>query len=274
MTRPVAVGIDGSPESMAAAEWAAGEAALRQAPLHLVNAWVLAAAAYPVGVLPETSRQDAAQDLVDRARDELTARHPGVRVEARAVRERPAAALLDAADGAQVLAVGSRGLGRLGGFLLGSISSHVVARAACPVVTVRAADTAAPERAAEIVLGVKAASDPDPALLDFAFTSAAGRGLPLRVLHTTGGDDADPSTADRARTGLTAALAARRERHADVRVTESVEPGSAGEVLVAASRRAALVVVGRRSTRPARLGAVAHALLHHAPAPVAVVPHG
>lgn len=62
----------------------------------------------------------------------------------------------------------------------------------------------------------------------------------------------------------------------DVPVTEHVELGNAAEVPLTAAARAGLVVVGRRTHRPAvgaRLGHVAHALLHHAACAVAVVPH-
>ena len=64
------------------------------------------------------------------------------RVSQRVVQGHPAQVLLDAAADAALLVVGSRGLGGVRGMLLGSVSQHVVARAACPVVVVRApADT-------------------------------------------------------------------------------------------------------------------------------------
>jgi len=62
-----------------------------------------------------------------------------------------------------------------------------------------------------------------------------------------------------------------------VPVVEHIEMGSAGQVLLAAAGTAQLVVVGRRARRTAvgaRIGSVAHGVLHHAPCPVAVVPHG
>ncbi|MET8546621.1 universal stress protein [Kitasatospora sp. NPDC004799] len=75
---------------------------------------------------------------------------------------------------------------------------------------------------------------------------------------------------------LSLALAGPREQHPDVEVVEDVRLGAA-RALVEASAGAALVVVGR-GRRPIefgpRLGRVAHAVLHHAEAPVAVVPHG
>ncbi|MFE2439715.1 universal stress protein, partial [Streptomyces sp. NPDC059409] len=79
-----------------------------------------------------------------------------------------------------------------------------------------------------------------------------------------------------ARTARGAALAPWRERFPDVPVVEHVEMGSAGQVLLSVSGGAQLMVVGRRARRGAvgaRIGSVAHGVLHHAECPVAVVPH-
>ena len=66
-----------------------------------------------------------------------------------------------------------------------------------------------------------------------------------------------------------------REHYPDVPVVEHVEMGSGGQVLLSVSGRAQLMVVGRRAHRTAvgaRIGSVAHGVLHHAECPVAVVP--
>ncbi|MBB5938404.1 nucleotide-binding universal stress UspA family protein [Streptomyces zagrosensis] len=76
---------------------------------------------------------------------------------------------------------------------------------------------------------------------------------------------------------LTEVLAPWRERYPDVPVVAHVELGSAGRALLSAASTADLVVIGRRTRRSpvgTRIGSVAHAVLHHAPCPVAVVPHG
>lgn len=67
-----------------------------------------------------------------------------------------------------------------------------------------------------------------------------------------------------------------REKFPGVDVNEQAVVGSAGSHLIDASRDAALVVVGRRNRRTpvgAHIGPVTQAVLHHATAPVAVVPH-
>jgi nucleotide-binding universal stress UspA family protein len=66
---------------------------------------------------------------------------PDVQVVTRVVQGNPAQVLLDAAAGAQMLVLGSRGHGTLAGMLLGSVSQHCVQHAPCPVVVVPAAST-------------------------------------------------------------------------------------------------------------------------------------
>ena len=137
MTRNVTVGLDGSPESRAAAAWAAQEALLREVPLHLVHAeeWPTTAAIPMVG--PEVQQQWADKVLADAA-DELRQRHPGLEITARRLSGRPAAALPIEAGDAEMLVLGSRGLGSIMGFLIGSVGMATVSATEQPVVLVRA----------------------------------------------------------------------------------------------------------------------------------------
>ncbi|GAA3126767.1 hypothetical protein GCM10017687_46810 [Streptomyces echinatus] len=78
------------------------------------------------------------------------------------------------------------------------------------------------------------------------------------------------------RQALAEALQPWRERFPEVPVAEHVEMGSAAQVLLSVVGRAQLMVVGRRARRTAvgaRIGSVAHGVLHHAGCPVAVIPH-
>jgi hypothetical protein len=63
-----------------------------------------------------------------------------VQILTRVLHGHPAHVLLDAASGAQLLVVGSRGHGAFAGMLLGSVSQHCVQHASCPVVVVPPAD--------------------------------------------------------------------------------------------------------------------------------------
>lgn len=295
MTGPVVVGVDGSPASMTAAWWAAHEAAQRRLPVLLLHSWT----SQPLDVtVPQEalSKQQYGGRVLQRAEAELRHRHGDLTVHTELVSAPASQALLDLGAGADLLVLGSSGRGAVAGFLLGSISLHVLGLARCPTVTVRADDPAVeagwdrpaePDRD-EVVVGVREAGPAADALLEFAFTTAqaerarirAVRALPLSSLltHPLSPSGAEPDggyeTDERAR--LAAALAPWREKFPDVPVVSHVARGSAAHVLLSASAHSRLTVVGRRH-HPSRLawklGPVAHGLLHHVPCPVAVVPH-
>ncbi|MFJ3718491.1 universal stress protein [Streptomyces sp. NPDC090057] len=285
MTRTVTAGLDGSPESRAAVEWAAREARLRRLPLKIVN-------------VREPGAAESAGSPVEAA-EGVRLRHPGVEVVTDRFTGDPAEALTEAADAAELTVLGSHGLGTVGGFLLGSVSLAVVARAERPVVLVRAGEQAADEHRPDptgvpsagapflpVVLGLDTGA-PDDTLLEFAFDAAARRDTALRVVHgwnephgsvhpLQGDAGAQASHARGQAAVLTELLRPWRQKFPDVQVIEASRCGSAARVLVGAARDAALVVVGRKvrtGPRGTRVGHVTHAVLHHVEAPVAVVPH-
>ncbi|MEU6809955.1 universal stress protein [Streptomyces sp. NPDC046831] len=300
MPRTVTVGLDGSPESRAAAEWAAREAKLRGLPVRLVH--VREAVPESVAQSPllgaETDEHWAGRILRESAQG-LRLRHPGVEVTVEQTSGSPAEALCAAAKDAELLALGSRGLGGVGGFLVGSVGMSVVAHAERPVVLVRAGEQAADEHEMDpagvpsaatafrpVVLGLDTGA-PDETLLEFAFDAAARRATSLRVVHgwrllpcfgVGPVPEPDLRTLERDRsTALSRILRPWRQKFPAVEVVEVCRLGSAAEQLVDASHQAGLVVVGRRVRRApfgTRIGHVTHAVLHHAAAPVAVVAHG
>ena len=260
MSPAVAVGLDGSPESLAAADWAAREALLRGTELRIVHA----ADQPPHEHVPLGHRGH----MLLQAQADLTDRHTDLTVAVQQIPGPPAAALSSAADEAGLLVLGTRGPGRAAGLLLGSVARAVVARARQPVVLVRACDGATDSGTMrpDVVVGLDPRA-PHDTVLQVAFDAASRRAAALRVVHGRN-DPADPA--------LAAALRAWRERFPDVEVSEQPVIGTAGSHLTDASRDASLVVVGRRS-RPAsvgpHIGPVTHAVLRHALAPVVVVPH-
>ena len=133
----VVVGVDGSDGSMAALEAAVAEAKARNAQLRIVVAWHIPLAVYTDGLPPPeeitTDMQDAAQEIAKQAEAAVPA---GVDFETRLVEGQPADALIEESEGAEVLVVGSRGLGGFARLVLGSVSQHVSHHAKCPVVIV------------------------------------------------------------------------------------------------------------------------------------------
>jgi len=137
---PIVVGVDGSEGARRALRWAANEAAVRRDELTLVFAWERPQAYAPLGlgaypVDPEPI-EGAAQSMLDGFVQEARELAPDVHVGGLLVEGPPAGALLDAARSADLLVVGSRGLGGFRSLLLGSISHQVVQHAPCPVVIV------------------------------------------------------------------------------------------------------------------------------------------
>ncbi|MEV5433266.1 universal stress protein [Streptomyces sp. NPDC052701] len=290
MTRPITAGVDGSEESLAALAWAAREAVRRGLALRVVHAWRFQPHEALEADGPRAQAERARNAVADAVRH-VTARHPGLDVSTDVLEGDDVATLLGAAAEAETLVLGSRGHGRIVGFLLGSVGQQVIAEAARPVVLVRAGDRASAEVAGhEIVVGQQGAPEDSAAALRFAFETAAARGatvravrawtLPpvyayspasLKLLDDAGGLEPYEKKA------LAAALGPWRERFPDVPVVEHVEMGSAGQVLLSVAGTAQLMVVGRRAHRTAvgaRIGSVAYGVLHHADCPVAVVPHG
>lgn len=138
---PVVVGIDGSPASEEAVAAAFEEASWRNAPLVAVHTWD---DAFLATVFEETHWPLDQSAIDEREREVLGERlagwqekYPDVAVERVVTRGRPASALLDLADGAQLIVVGSRGRGGFAGMLLGSTSQAVMSYALCPVLVAR-----------------------------------------------------------------------------------------------------------------------------------------
>ena len=139
----IVVGVDGSPESDAALRWAVDEARLRDVALDVVTVWTYPMPAF-VGIPGGYASIELGEDLERRAKEaqaEALARtvpeQAGVVLEARVVKGQPAWALVDAAQDADMLVVGSRGLGGFRELLLGSVSQQCAHHAVCPVVIVR-----------------------------------------------------------------------------------------------------------------------------------------
>ncbi|KPI28784.1 UspA domain-containing protein [Actinobacteria bacterium OV320] len=289
MTVPITAGVDGTDESLAALAWAAREAVRRDLELRVVHAWRFQPNA-AADVADRDAQERWVRDSVREAVATVAERHPALSVTTEVQEGSPVETLVAAAADAELLVLGSRGHGPVVGFLLGSVGQQVIAEAARPVVLVRAGDKPSSEVAGhEIVVGQHGEPEDSAPALRFAFETAAARGAGIRAVrawtlppvfaYSPGSlklaDDAG-GLEPYERKALAAALEPWRERFPDVPVVEHVEMGSAGQVLLSVSGRAQLMVVGRRAHRTAvgaRIGSVAHGVLHHADCPVAVVPH-
>ncbi|MFD9400938.1 universal stress protein [Streptomyces sp. NPDC060011] len=300
MLRTVTVGLDGSSESLAATEWAAREAQLRGLGLRLVHVWEpVPTPMAQAPLLGADTHQHWSERIPREAADGVRARHPGIEVTTEQHHGHPAEVLLKAANDAELLVLGTRGLSGVGGFMVGSVGLAVGAHAERPVVFVRAGELASDEHLMDpsgipsaaapfrpVALGLDT-RNPHDALTGFAFAAAQQRATALRVVHAWNEPpyiaygmppdlEMNARLAAQDAAAVTDALRTWREKYPDVEIIEDSLSGKAANHLVDASREASLVVVGRRirrATLGAHIGPVTHAVLHHSVAPVAVVPH-
>ncbi|MFJ9734760.1 universal stress protein [Streptomyces sp. NPDC101171] len=270
MTIPLVVGLDGSEASLAAVDWAAAEAVRHGVPLHLVHV---------------TAGDRDASALTGAAAERVRRSAPALPLTSEVLHGDPATALVGEGHDAFALVLGSRGLGDLDAMLLGSVGLAVAARAECPVVVVRGAAGHRDERPGSVVVGVENGEGSGTAVA-FAFREAEVRHCELVVVHAWTAPLDAHATAQAPSWALEAhrrppaqvlddALRGLTERYVDVPVTRRVVEGPARRELLAAASGADLLIVGapRRHGHPGlQLGLVGHAMLHHAPCPVAVVP--
>ena len=136
-TPPVVVGVDGSPQSEAALQWAARYAAVIGAPVKVVISWQYPALYGSVSVADEMDFEGAATKIVEKMAADVQIASPELEVTTLVSAGRPAQILVRESEHAALLVVGSQGHGAFAGMLIGSVSLHCVHHAHCPVVVVR-----------------------------------------------------------------------------------------------------------------------------------------
>lgn len=144
-SRPVVVGVDGSAAAQAALRWAVEDARRRGCRVDAISAWhsdrgmVIGPMPAEVGMRlsPENLRAEQ-QSMLDQAVEEFD----GVEIRRILFEGDPRTALAEASTSAELLVVGNRGHGPIIEAILGSVSSHCVHHASCPVVVIREAKAA------------------------------------------------------------------------------------------------------------------------------------
>jgi nucleotide-binding universal stress UspA family protein len=143
----IVVGVDDSVHAAAALRWALAEGALRQTTVEVVHSWSPPVSALPFGAtlsfkVDEAAIDSAARDEVDRIVDEALAEMDVQPAEVlrTILPGGPSVTLVDVAEGADLLVVGSHGRTGLRRIAMGSVAMAVVQHATCPVVIVRVPD--------------------------------------------------------------------------------------------------------------------------------------
>jgi nucleotide-binding universal stress UspA family protein len=133
----IVVGVDGSPSSIAATEWAANHAQLTGASLEAIMTWEWPYG-YGLSMIPSNfDPQHDSETVLNDVLKPVRKAHPSVTIQTSVLEGHPAPALVQASEGADLLVVGSRGHGEFAGMLLGSVSEHCVSNAHCPVLVLR-----------------------------------------------------------------------------------------------------------------------------------------
>lgn len=287
------VGVDGSPDSDRAVEWAARTASARAWPLQLAAAIRVPSMFYiepsPAKFI-ETELTQAARDHLARA-EEIARRvgSPDLEIGRVCRTATPAELLLEGSSEARTVVIGTRGHGEVTGLLVGSVARAVVAHSECPTVVIPrpGEDSPTPDEMAglPVVVGVDGSAASEAAV-EMAFGEASARGVPLvavsvwsdATVHPALGSTPDDPHWSRVQTMeeqvLSERLAGYREIYIDVPVRTLVERENPVRVLAEQSRRAQLVVLGTRGRggfRGLLLGSTSHAMLQHTRCPLMVV---
>ena len=282
----IVVGIDGSPASRLALDWALEQARIEGRSITLVHAVHSLTPVWqePDAPDPATAHRRAllrkGTEVLEQARKDSNSDHSGVVMHHLVRVGDPRVVLPEVSAIAALVVVGSRGRGPLRSLLLGSTAVALVRHARCPVVVHRADPLPSSRRG--IAVGVDDSQD-SLTVLDFAFRQARLHHEPLTVVHaqhflpTVSTDDpfAEPSRADQDHVDVVAAIEERRRQHPDVVVSSVIRHGTPGGLLVDLADDVRLLVVGiHRRGRAAELtfGATAVWLVEHATCPVVVVP--
>lgn len=287
MMRRFVVGVDGSPQSAAALEWAVARARLGGDQLELVHVYetpvVVDFYGYQAMIAASVADDLAAagHDLVEAGRARVEQLAPDVPVTVRVDSGHPAPVLVEASRSADLVVVGRRGLGWAASALVGSVADRVTVQSACPVAVI--GEDGAPE-SGPIVVGVDGSATGTQALR-WAVAEASVRGTSVRaiaaydVLHPA--FTADPEMAEQLRKDVEAEA---RATVADVLDEQGetaapidlvLEPKRAAEAILGAADGAQLVVVGTHGKGVVRrmlLGSTSRVVLNEADRPVVLVP--
>jgi nucleotide-binding universal stress UspA family protein len=281
----ILVGVDGSPAAKYAVDWAARDAAMRNVRLTLVHA------VRPLGItlppLPAPAaytrwQVEQGQKILDNAVEIARNADGGpAQIETELLFSPVVPTLIDLSKDAQMVVVGSRGLGPFARSLLGSVSSNLIRHAHCPVAVIHDEDPLMPHPAqAPVLVGIDGSRASELATA-IAFQEASWRGVDLVALHVWSDVEVNdfppidwPAMKPAAEEVLAERLAGWQERYPDVTVRRVVECDHPTYHLIKQSESAQLVVVGshgRGGFAGMLLGSVSAAVAHSARMPVIVV---
>jgi nucleotide-binding universal stress UspA family protein len=284
---PIVVGVDGSTTGDSALMWAAQEAARRGVPLVVAHAvGLLPSEAMSASTVETVIRESApyGQQVIDDALVLVASDHPTLQVTAVLSQLLAADMLEKESRTASMLVVGRRSAGRISGILNGSVSQPVAAHSHCPVVVIDG--HCPPTAGGPVVVGLDSSPGSREALV-FAFEEARSRGAELVAVRAWGdvrwgewsfgfSPVVFTEWGKVERLAVVHFLSAVRPSYPDVAVRTELIEARPESALTKAAQGACMLVVGCRLSddhRHRRLGPTASWILHHSPAPVAIIGH-
>ncbi|MGW5740485.1 universal stress protein [Amycolatopsis sp. NPDC003861] len=286
----VVAGIDGSSSAVQAAVWAGAEAVRRGRPLRLVQVYALPQVKAPVAFgtheQVRAGLAERAEDWLAEAKAAVLAEHPGLEVGTAAREWSPVTALVQESQHAELIVLGSRGLGGFTGLLVGSTAVAVAAHTHCPIVVVRGRTPHdSPPSSGPVVVGSDGSPDSEAAIA-FACEEAKLRGTALVAVHTWSDvladgmlrphplqeDPAEIVAAERGK--LAEQVSGWQRKYPELAIELEVVRGRPVRTLLERGEDAQLIVVGSRGRggfTGMLLGSTSQALIAHSPCPVAVV---
>ncbi|MDR8018761.1 universal stress protein [Nesterenkonia aerolata] len=287
----VLLGYDGSPHAQLALEWAARTASARGSKLTVMTAYtvpyvVSGMASEAVDPHADSPSRRGAETTLDDARKRLRD-HDGV-VDYRLEYGDASGVMLDLSWRAELAVVGSRGRGGFVGRLLGSVASAIPAHSKCPTVVVATEDDVLPSTDLPVIVGVDGSDHSRTACLAAA-DAAQSLGAELRIVMalppldgallwypelSARRDEVRDRYSTFSQEQLDGILEWLREQRPQVQFSSTLEDGTPAQVMLEATKKAQLTVVGTRgqgAVSGTLLGSVSRSVLHRAQGPVMVV---
>jgi len=267
----ILVGYDGSPGSEEALAWAVREARARGSMLTVCQAWQQGSPVPSAADAPDLARPDGERVLAQGIRRAQALLGPG-EIRPLLTAGSAAAALCDHSASAQMVVVGSRGLGGLPGLLLGAVSSQVAMHAVGRVVVVRGRWRGPGHAREPVVVGTEG-SPASADAVEFACEEAALRGTWLLAVCAVSDAPGSLGGWDQIENHFDDLIGRAEKEHPELAVRRDITESSARTALLTAAHDAQLLVVGARGlggVRGMMLGSVSQVLLQHAPCPVGV----
>jgi nucleotide-binding universal stress UspA family protein len=239
----------------------------------------------PGQVVPLEALRTAREKGLEAVAEGIRLQHPGLQVGTSLVGGAAVPALLEEAQHARLVVLGSRGIGGWSGLMVGSVAVQVTTHAQCPAVVIPSDLRAHAHDGPTVVVGVDG-SKASAKAIDFAFDQAEALHARVAAVHTwtspflTYAEGASMRRLDaqkieeEAQLLVAESVAGAAAEHPDVQWTTELVSGSAAQALLRRSESADLVVVGSRGRggfTGLLLGSVSQSVLHHTQCPIAIV---